>query len=52
MTQKILLVLVVAAALIYLGRYLYRQINAGRDGSHCDKCLPKDSLKNARDQKH
>jgi len=45
MVQTILLVIVLMAALAYLGRFIYRQINADKDDVHCDKCLPKESLK-------
>lgn len=41
MAQKILLGLIFIAALFYLGRFIYRQINAGKDDGHCEKCLPK-----------
>jgi hypothetical protein len=41
MIQNILLAVVFIAALIYFGRFIYRQINAGKDDGHCEKCLPK-----------
>lgn len=41
MLQSILVGLIFIIALIYLGRFLYGQFNAGKSGSgHCDKCLP------------
>lgn len=45
MVQTILLVIVFLAAFAYLGRFIYRQINADKNDAHCDKCLPKESLK-------
>ncbi|NJN25689.1 MAG: hypothetical protein HC819_06880 [Cyclobacteriaceae bacterium] len=48
MIQKILLAIVFAAALIYLGRYIYRQVKAGDKDGACDKCLPKDVIKKSR----
>lgn len=45
MIQTILLGLVFVLALAYLGRFFYRQANSGKDETHCDKCLPKETLK-------
>ncbi len=44
MVQEILVGLVFVIALFYLGRYIYRQVRAGKDGEvYCDKCVPKES---------
>ena len=44
MNQIILVGIIFIAALIFFGRFIYRQINAGNDeNGHCDKCLPKQS---------
>jgi len=48
MAQNIILGIVFAVALFYLGRYIYRQIKVGDQGQ-CDKCLPKDSVKKIKD---
>ena len=45
MIQSILLGIVFFAALAYLGRYLYRQATADKNDAHCDKCLPKESMR-------
>ena len=45
MIQYILLGIVFLTALAYLGRFLYGQATADKNGAHCDKCLPKESLK-------
>ena len=45
MIQYILLGIVFLTAMAYLGRFLYRQATANKNGAHCDKCLPKESLK-------
>ena len=50
MLQSILVGLIFIIAMIYLGRFLYRQINAGKTGSgHCDKCLPDVSSKRLKE---
>ncbi len=41
MIQNVLLAVIFIAALFYLGRFIYRQINTGKDDGHCEKCLPK-----------
>jgi hypothetical protein len=41
MWQTIIVGIFFLAALIFLGRFIYQQINAGKDDAHCDKCLPK-----------
>lgn len=45
MIQEIVLGLLLLTAMIYLGRFFYRQVKDGGNESHCDKCLPKESLK-------
>jgi hypothetical protein len=45
MAQTIIVGIIFLAALVYLGRFIYRQTKAGDDDAHCDKCLPKDQLK-------
>jgi hypothetical protein len=45
MLQEILLGIILVAAILYTGRFIYRQSKAGSDDAHCDKCLPKESLK-------
>lgn len=44
MGQTILVGIIFIAALIYFGRFLYKQASAGKDDAHCDKCLPKEKL--------
>ena len=44
MGQAIILGIVFLAALIYLGRFIYKQVKTNKDDSHCDKCLPKEEL--------
>ena len=42
MGQIILVGIVFFIALIFFGRFIYRQVIAGKDeNGHCDKCLPK-----------
>lgn len=44
MVQEILVGIVFAVALFYLGRYIWRQVRAGKgDEVYCDKCVPKES---------
>lgn len=45
MIQTILLGIIFIVALAYLGRFIYRQANSSKNDAHCDKCLPKESLK-------
>ena len=45
MIQIILLIVTFIAALAYLGRYLYKQVQSGNEETHCDKCLPKEAVK-------
>ena len=41
MAQSILVGLIFILALIYLGRFVYRQFNAGNaESGNCDKCIP------------
>jgi hypothetical protein len=42
MAQVILVGIIFMAAMIYLGRFIYKQATAGKDDAHCDKCLPKE----------
>jgi hypothetical protein len=50
MIQNILLAVVFISALIYFGRFIYRQINAGKDDGHCEKCLPKQSAEKMKEK--
>lgn len=45
MVQKILLIVIFTAAVVYIGRFIYRQVKTNRSQAHCDKCLPKESLR-------
>lgn len=45
MGQAIILGILFLVALLYLGRFIYKQINTDKDEGHCDKCLPKEELK-------
>jgi hypothetical protein len=45
MVQTILVGLVFLAALIYLGRFIYNQVNASKRDGQCDKCLPDEQPK-------
>ncbi len=46
MTQIILVGLIFLAALVYLGRYIYKQATASKNDAYCDKCLPKEERMN------
>jgi len=42
MIQSIIVGVIFVAALFFIGRFIFRQINAGKEESaHCDKCIPK-----------
>lgn len=45
MVQMILVGMIFLAALFYVGRFIYKQANVGKTDASCDKCLPKESLK-------
>ena len=46
MVQTILVGIIFITALVFLGRFIYRQINAENDeNGHCDKCMPKQASK-------
>jgi len=42
MWQGIIVAIIFISALIFLGRFIYRQTKVGNEDAHCDKCLPKD----------
>lgn len=48
MIQNILLTVIFITALIYFGRFIYRQINVGKDDGQCEKCLPKQAADNMK----
>ena len=43
MVQTILLGVIFIAALVYLGRFIYRQVHTRENEGHCEKCLKKDT---------
>jgi len=45
MAQTIIVGIVFLIALLYLGRFIYRQVKADKGDGHCDKCLPKEQSK-------
>ena len=47
MVQAILVGVIFLAALIYLGRFIYKQASTGKNDAYCEKCLPNDHVKNA-----
>ena len=49
MVQTILVGIIFITALIFLGRFIYRQMKVGNDeNGHCDKCLPKQASINLK----
>lgn len=51
MIQNILLAVIFIAALFYSGRFIYRQMNAGKDDGHCEKCLPKQAADRTKEKR-
>lgn len=42
MLQTILVGIIFAIALVYLGRFLFRQMSPKQNVGKCEKCLPKE----------